>query len=406
MLSVEEAREHVLGNTRALDPTEVALDDAWGLVAADDIIAGGSLPRFDNSAMDGYAIRSADVADAARSHPVELVVAGEVRATEGPVSSLDAGQAIRIATGAALPLDADAIVPVEQTEETGNIVSIFTAAVAGQHIRRAGEDMLPGDAAVSKGAELGAGELALLAALGHDRVWVRPRPKVALLVTGDELVQPSAHAGPGEIYDSNSTALRALVREAGGEAVLLERVPDTDTDTIAALDRAGTLGDIIVSCGGVSMGLHDRVKVAVERLGTIDHWRVAMQPGKPVVIGRVNGVLFLGLPGNPVSVHVTFEQFVRPALRKMSGHEGLLRPRVLACLTEPLPASRGRRRFVRVRLSSDDGKEWRATPTGPQGSHIQSSLVGCHGVAVVPENDGGAEAGTWLTIEVWRLPER
>lgn len=406
MLSVEEAREHVLSQAGRLHPVEVALDDAWGLVTAEEIVAGVSLPRFDNSAMDGYAIRSADVEEATPSYPIRLPVASEVRAKRSPVSSLEPGHAIRIATGAAVPLGADAVVPVEQTRETDNTVWISAAVRAGQHIRRAGEDTIPDDQVVGSGAELGAGELALLAALGRSRVLVHPRPKVAVVVTGDELVQPGEYLSAGGIYDSNSIALRALVREAGGEMVSLERAPDTDTGTMAALERATAGADLLISCGGVSMGLHDRVKVAVEELGSVDHWRVAMQPGKPVVLGRVNDVPFLGLPGNPVSVHVTFEQFVRPVVRKMRGHERLLRPIVLACLTEPLVGLRERRRFVRVRLSSDDGKMWSATPTGLQGSHIQSSLVDCHGLAVLPEDCGRAEAGTWIMIEVWRLPDR
>lgn len=229
---------------------------------------------------------------------------------------------------------------------------------------------------------------------------------MGVLVTGDELIPPTEDAGPGEIYDSNSTAIAALVREAGADLILLEQVPDTESATREALERAAASSDVIVSCGGVSVGPYDLVKDAVGVLGNVDHWRVAMQPGKPVVIGEVRGVPFLGLPGNPVSVHVTFEQFVRPALKKMAGHAALLRPRIYARLTERMDAPPGRRRFIRVRLSNSDGQTWEATPTGAQGSHVQSSLVDCDGVAIVPEDEAGADLGAVLEVEVWRLPTR
>ena len=405
MLSVEQARAYVLERIETLPLVDVTLQESWGLVAAQDILARAPLPRFDNSAMDGYAIRSADVALADASQPVQLTIAGEVRAAMGTPPALERGQAIRIATGAGLPAGADAVVPIEEIEETGGRISVKQPASPGKHIRRTGEDLETGDVAIPRGVSLGAGELALLAALGQDRVQVRRRPRVSVLVTGDELVPPDEEAGPGQIYDSNSTAMETLVREAGAEVILREQVADTADATASALARAGRSSDIVVCCGGVSVGPYDLVKSAVADAGTVDHWRVAMQPGKPVVIGNVGEVPFLGLPGNPVSVHVTFEQFVRPALKKMSGHTSLLRPRIQARLTQPIHAPSGRRRFVRVRLSPGEANRWDATPTGAQGSHIQSSLVNCHGVAIVPEDREGAEIGAVLTVEVWRLPE-
>lgn len=406
MMSVDEARAAVLARIDPLNPVDIPLDQAHGLVTATDIVARGRLPRFDNSAMDGYAIRSADVLGATSTSPVELSVVGEVRAARGEPLTMRRGESVRIATGGAVPPDADAVVPLEETTEVEGAIKLSAAVPRGRHIRRAAEDIEVGDTAVPRGIALGAGELAILAALGHHAARVRQRPRVGVLVTGDELVPPTGNAGHGQIYDSNSTALAALVREAGAEVSLLEVVEDTPSATIAALEQASRSSDFVVSCGGVSVGPYDLVKDAVDRIGTVDHWRVAMQPGKPVVIGKVHDVTFLGLPGNPVSVHVTFEQFARPALRKMAGHRALLRPRVRARLTKRVVAAGGRRRFVRVHLSARSGEVWEANPTGPQGSHIQSSLVDCDGLAIVSEDQDGVQAGETVEVEVWRLPTR
>lgn len=405
MLSVDEARVHVLERVAALPKVDKTLESAWGFPTAQDIVAAAPLPRFDNSAMDGFAVRSEDVALATLSDPVRLAIAGEVRAGAGIADPLGPGRAIRIATGAAVPEGADSVVPIEVVEETGGKVAVVQPARAGQHIRRAGEDLQPGDLAIPQGTRLMAGELALLAALGETAVRVRRAPRVAVLVTGDELVSPGEVAGVGQIYDSNSIALDVLLQEAGAEITLMSRVGDTAASTESALENARSGCDMVLCCGGVSVGPYDLVKEAVARAGRVDHWRVAMQPGKPLVIGDVGGTPFLGLPGNPVSVHVTFEQFVRPALRKMQGYKALLRPRIEARLTRTVPSRSGRRRFIRVRLTND-GAGWEATPTGGQGSHIQSSLVDCHGLAIVPEDQDRSEAGMLLTVEVWRLPER
>jgi molybdopterin molybdotransferase len=235
-------------------------------------------------------------------------------------------------------------------------------------------------------------------------VLVVRRPKVAVLVTGDELVAPEAEPGPGQIRDSNSVALTVLVKEAGGEVVPFPCVPDQRSEVVEAFARATDLADLIVSSGGVAVGKYDFVKDVVEELGGIDLWRVAMQPGKPVVLGNIKGTPFLGLPGNPVSIHVGFEQFVRPAIRKMRGCKSLLRPTIRTRLTESIQKRAGRLHFVRVRLqTTEDG--WLATPTGPQGSHIQSSLVECDGVARFAADATELEAGAEVVVEVWRLPE-
>jgi molybdopterin molybdotransferase len=234
-------------------------------------------------------------------------------------------------------------------------------------------------------------------------VRVREAPRVAILVTGDELVPPEATPEPGFIRDSNSVALRALVAEAGGEPIPFPPIPDNREAVVAQFRRASELADLVISSGGVAVGRYDFVKEVVEELGRIDLWRVAMQPGKPVVLGSIGSTPFLGLPGNPVSIHVGFEQFVRPAIRKMRGCRSLLRSTLEARLTETIHKQPGRLHFVRVRLR-DEGEGWLAEPTGAQGSHVQSSLVECHGVARFDRESSELPAGSSVVVEVWKLP--
>jgi molybdopterin molybdotransferase len=403
LLSVDEARARVLDAVRPLDTEEVLVGRALGLVSANEVLATHPLPRFANSAMDGYAVVAKDVANASEETPVELRVIGEVRAGDPGEIHVDPGGAARIMTGAPLPDGADAIVMVEVTEERDGAVLIKGSAAKGQHVRPAGDDLAAGAVLVPEGIELGPGELALLASMGMSPVAVRRGPRVALLVTGDELVNPEEEPGPGQIRDSNAIALSALLQMAGADAVLSERVPDAREAVVDAFERAAAEADVIVSSGGVAVGKYDFVKDVVEELGGIQLWRVAMQPGKPVVLGSVRDAVFLGLPGNPVSVHVGFEQFVRPAIRKMRGCRSLLRPTMEATLTETITKRPGRLHFVRVRLRSEGG-EWLATPTGPQGSHIQSSLIDCHGVARFGREESELTKGDSVTVEVWRLP--
>jgi molybdopterin molybdotransferase len=404
MFTVAEARRRVLDAVQPLPATDVLIGDAAGLVLARTAVAPHPLPRFDNSAMDGFALQGSDAAGASESSPVELKVVGEVRAGEPGDLKVLAGTAARIMTGAPLPAGADAVVPVEETAETNGRVLVKGPTPSGRNVRPAGDDISAGDVLVEAGTELRAGEIAVLAAMGLSPVVVRRAPKVAVLVTGDELIAPEEDPGPGQIRDSNSVALRTLVAEAGGDAIPMAPVGDDLGATRAAFERAAGLADLIVSSGGVAVGKYDFVKAVVEDLGRIDLWRVAMQPGRPVVLGAVADKPFLGLPGNPVSIHIGFEQFVRPAIRKMRGCSGLLRPTLTATLTEPLEKRPGRLHFVRVRLTGDESG-WRATPTGAQGSHIQSSLVDCHGVARFSADEEQLEAGAEVVVEVWRLPE-
>jgi molybdopterin molybdotransferase len=399
MLEVEEARRRILEGFSPLPRVEVAVADAAGMVPTADLFAPHPLPRFDNSAMDGYAVRRSDVSVV----PMTLDVRGEVRAGDAGSSVVGAGTAVRIMTGAPLPPGADAVVPVEDTTEADGVVTITAAPPASGHVRPAGDDVKEGDRIVAAGSELGAGELALIASMGLSPVSVCRRPHVVVLSTGDELVAPEEEPGPGQIRDSNSIALRTLAIEAGATVSVLGPVADERAAVRDAIVEATRSADLIVSSGGASVGRYDFVKEVVEELGAIEFWRVAMQPGKPVVSGHVANVPFLGLPGNPVSIHIGFEQFVRPAVRKMRGCKQLLRPSINARFASRIEKRPGRLHFVRVRLAfTEDGVV--ATPTGGQGSHIQSSLVDCHGVARFGIDRSVLEAGDEVTVEVWRLP--
>jgi molybdopterin molybdotransferase len=403
LLSVDDARTRVLESVESLPVEKVALSDALGLVSAKEVHAPHPLPRFDNSAMDGYAVVAADTVGASEASPVELKVVGEVRAGGSDDVVVEPGTAARIMTGAPLPTGADGIAMVEMTEERAGTVWVRATVEERQHVRPAGDDLDAGALLVPEGLELGPGELALLGSMGITPVEVRRGPRVALLITGDELVDPDREPGPGQIRDSNQLALLALLEQAGARPALSERVPDSRAAVRDAFRRAAAVADLVVSSGGVAVGRYDFVKEVVEELGSIELWRVAMQPGKPVVLGSVEDVPFLGLPGNPVSVHVGFEQFVRPAIRKMRGCGALLRPTLQATLTETITKRPGRLHFVRVRLLSREG-EWFATPTGPQGSHIQSSLIDCHGVARFGREQSKLTDGEPVSVEVWRLP--
>jgi molybdopterin molybdotransferase len=403
MFTVAEARDRVLDAVGPLETEERNVGEALGYVVADTLVAPHPLPRFDNSAMDGYALRSEDVADASDASPATLRIAGEVRAGDPGEVTVASGTAARIMTGAPVPRGANAVVPVELTDESSGEVVVKAPVATAQHVRPAGDDLAAGAVLVSAGMELGPGELALLSTMGFSPLKVHRRPRVAVVVTGDELVPPEDDPGPGQIRDSNSIALSALVAEAGAEPIAFPPVPDDRVATVDALSKAAEVADLVVSSGGVAVGRYDFVKEVVAELGRIDLWRVAMQPGRPVVLGAIGATPFLGLPGNPVSIHVGFEQFVRPAIRRLRGCETLLRPTLLATLTETVTKTPGRLHFVRVRLAAGNGG-WQATPTGPQGSHIQSSLVGCHGVARFGVEESVLEAGSDVTVEVWRLP--
>lgn len=401
MKSVDAHLADVLSKVRPLEDLDLQLLDAHGCVLAGDVVATGPVPSFDNSAMDGYAVRVSDVARATADAPVTLPVVGDVPA--GPLSplSVQPGACVRIMTGAVLPAGADAVVPVEWTDGGVADVRIFRAARDAQNIRRAGEDVRGGETVLPAGTQVGSAQLGLLAALGRSRVRVRPRPRVVVLSTGDELVEPGTPIRPGQVPDSNSFALTAAAREAGAVAYRVGAVPDDARALRGALEDHLIRADVLVTSGGVSVGAYDVVKEVLGQVGTVSFERVAMQPGMPQGLGTLGteSVPFFGLPGNPVSALVSFEVFVRPALRRMLGLEPVNRPLVRATTTEALTSPADKRQFRRVSLRVRDGR-YVMHPIGGPGSHLISGMAGANGLAVLPESVTSVPAGGAVSVMV------
>lgn len=391
MLSVEEARERIVSNFQPLSAEDVSLGVALGRVLAADAIASESLPPFANSAMDGYAVRSADTLGASQSAPRRLRLIGEVPAGRVYEGSVAAGETVRILTGAPLPDGADAVLQQELTEADDGWVSFLAEAPTGNNIRYPGEDVRPGMLLVHKGAEVGPAEIALLAALGVQPVRVTRRPRVAILATGDELAALGETPLPGQIRESNSPYLVAAVARAGGEPWPLGIARDRAEELRTKLRQAQS-ADLILTSGGVSVGDYDLVKQILAEQGNINFWRVRMRPGKPVAFGMLGETPLLGLPGNPVSAAVTFELFGRPAIRRMLGALQIERPVVEVVLAGADIRRADRRHFVRARLESRGGI-LTATTTGAQGSHIISSLRGATVLLVIREGEGIVRAG-------------
>ena len=347
MLSVEQALNFILANSKTLGVETVALTEALGRVLAEDVFAGEDAPSFANSAVDGYAVRAADVQTAGLDTPILLPVSAEIHAGSPPKQSLQEGTVARILTGAPVPDGADAIVMQEDARIEANGVSILEAAKSGQHVRPAGEMWRTGDRILEAGTPIRASEIGLLATLGKGNIFVYRLPRVAVLSTGDELVEAECEElPPGKLRDSNRPMLAALVREAGALLHSSAHIPDDleQTETILReLSHPETGADVIITAGGVSVGDRDFIKPALEKLGTLELWRVAMKPGKPIAYGRIGATQFFGLPGNPVSAYVTFELFARPMLWALSGRkpDSLARPTVQATLTRSrFPRSR------------------------------------------------------------------
>jgi molybdopterin molybdotransferase len=379
--SVAGAQQRLLASLSPLGWESVALGDALGRILAETLHAGRDLPGFDNSAMDGYAVRAVDIAAASSLQPVALAVIGESRAG-GQASELTLGQAIRIMTGAPLPAGADTVVRQEDTRRQEGDVVIEVAAATGTYVRRRGEDLVAGQAVLEAGRTLTPIEVGIAAALGHDSVRVGRRPRVGVLATGDELVTAGSAPGPGQVVDSNSPMVIAAVREAGGEPTFMGIAADTADDVRRLLQRAEF--DIIVSSAGVSVGAHDHVREVVAELGEVNTWRVAMRPGKPMLIGTVGRALFLGLPGNPVSASVTFELFVRPAIRRLQGATEPMRRRIPVQLGETMTKPAALETYTRAVLERVSGGLPVATSSGGQGSHMLRSLAAADGLLVLP----------------------
>jgi molybdopterin molybdotransferase len=398
-----EARAAVLERLSPLPPREVSLGDALGCVLADDVAAAENLPPFANSAMDGFAVRAGDLVGAGEGMPVGLRIAGEVFAGTGRLPTVEAGGAVRIMTGGALPPGADAIVPVEQTTVDGDTVLIRLDPGPRKFVREAGEDVRAGTVVLERGRVLDPAAVGMLASVGRRAVPVHPRPKVTVVSTGDELVDPGDPLGPGQIRDSNSWLLVAQARSAGAEAFRCGKLRDDPAALRRGFALAAAEGDLVLTSGGVSVGDRDFTKQVLAELGDVRSIRVAMQPGMPQAFGLAAGTPLYGLPGNPVSCFVVFEVLVRPALRRLAGHadDRLDRPRVVARLGEPVRSPAGKVSFLRVRLDVGD-EGLLATLTGNQGSGVLSSCVAADGLAVVPAEHRELPAGSAVQVVLLR----
>jgi molybdopterin molybdotransferase len=395
LLPIEDARVRIIAAVRQLPAERVAADEALGRVLAEDVASDLDLPPFDSSAMDGYALVAGPAA--------ELPIVGESRAGRPFDGVLLAGEAVRISTGAVVPEGADAVVPVERTKETENGVQVPDTNPAA-NVRGAGDDVRAGEVVLTSGTAIGPAEAAMLAALGREWVECSRRPRVAVLATGDELRPAGERLGPGQIHDSNAAALAAQATAAGGEVVLRDVVEDTLEATSEALSHALAVADVVCVSGGVSVGAHDHVRPALFGLGVEQLlWGVRLKPGKPLWAGTRDGdggerKLVFGLPGNPVSAMVTFQLFARPALRALQG-AGAAASRSTGVLDVAIDRSPEREQAVRCHLRvADDG--FHVEPTGAQGSHVLSSMLGAGALAMIPAGEGAMAEGSRVGIEL------
>ncbi|NDU74154.1 molybdopterin molybdenumtransferase MoeA [Actinomadura sp. DSM 109109] len=401
MRTVDEHLTEILGSVAALPPLDMALLEAQGTVLAEPVSAPVPLPPFDNSAMDGYAVVAADIAAATEASPVALPVVGDIVAGDSGLSAIRPGLTARIMTGAPLPAGADAVIPVEWTDGGNATVRISRAAPPGNYIRRAGEDVLAGQVVAEAGTRLAAPQIGMLAAVGRSRVTVRPRPRIVVVSTGDELREPGTSLAPGQIWESNSFMLTAAVVEAGGVGFRQATVEDEPAKVLEMLHDQLVRADAIVTTGGVSMGTKDVVKEVLAGTGTVGFHKVRMRPGKPQGFGLLEGTPVFTLPGNPVSAYVSFQVFVRPALRVMQGLPAEPLPTVSAVVAEDIKSPAGLRHFLRGRLSFTRGY-YTVTAAGVQGSHQLGSLASANALIEIPEDVEAMPAGSH--VEVMRLP--
>jgi molybdopterin molybdotransferase len=401
--TVEAYQSAILSAIAPLPPVQLELAAAEGCVLAEDVTAAVALPPFDNSSMDGYAVQAADVAGASHQAPAMLPVTGEIAAGDVGAYRLGPGAAIKIMTGARLPAGADAVVPVEWTDGGVAEVAVYQPAKPGNAVRYLGGDAAEGETLLSAGTRMRPMQVAVAASAGRKAVAVRPRPRVVVLSTGDELTEPGTPLVPGQIWDSNSYMIAACAREAGAVAYRHSVVPDDPAGVLPALEEQLTRADLLITTGGVSMGgEHDVVKAALRELGTVTFRKVAMQPGMPQGFGMIgeggNGrVPIFTLPGNPVSAYVSFQVFVRPAIAALQGADDLSLPAVKATLTGPARSPAGRRSYLRGVL---DGGE--VTPLSGQQSHQVASLGRANALIIVPERETQLPAGH--TVDVLVLP--
>jgi molybdopterin molybdotransferase len=416
MISVEEALEKVLSHVEVLEPERKPILDCLGQVLAEDVYATIDIPPLDNSAMDGYALRAKDTRGANESSPRYLVVVGEVAAGSMPTKEVRPGTAIRIMTGAPLPEGADAVVRFEDTDEVsrkssrGDLsqIGILCQAGKGLNVRGRGEDIARGDLVLKKGKVLRPQEIGVLASLGRSTALVIRRPVVAILATGDELIGVDQPLAPAKIYNSNTYTIAAEVSRYGGIPKILGIGRDSVQSLTKKIDE-GLDTDMLITSGGVSKGDYDVVKDVLAERGEVSFWTVCMKPGKPLAFGvmekeergRKRKVPHLGLPGNPVSSMITFEQFARPAILKMMGKETLKKPTIRAIIENDIADNDGRRLFARVMVTKRGGQYYASvTGPGPQGSGILTSMAKANGLAVIPESSKGVKAGDAVEVQM------
>lgn len=399
MIRVEEALENILDAVSPLGLEKVNLFEALGRVIGEDVHAGRAIPPKDNSAMDGYALRAEDTRGASPDNPVILKVVEDIPAGAVPQKRIEPGQASRIMTGAPIPEGANAVVPMEESRREGGGVAILAEAATGRDIRRAGEDVQPGEKVISRGEIIRPAEIGMLSSLGRSFIFVHQRPLVAIVATGDELTDVDEPTSPWKIVSSNSYALAALARDCGAIPMQLGIARDRREDLVEAF-RNAMRADLIVSSGGVSVGDYDLVKDVMKQEGNrMQFWRVAMRPGRPLAFGSMGGVPTVGLPGNPVSTMVSFELFVRPALLKMMGHKNLFRRTVRARLEEEIHKKPGVRHFIRARIQRRK-EGYVVVTTGDQGSGILKSMVRANGLIVLPEEATKVGAGETVNVQL------
>jgi len=403
---MRDHREYLLSCIDELPPFRQQILDVLGLSICEDVIASISLPRFDNSAMDGYAVRAADVAVARREQPVRLPVVGEVAAGEAASHPLSPGTALKIMTGAPLPFAADTIVPYENTDRGTEDVQIFAPSEPGQYIRRVGEDLQTGSRILREGDQLGARDIGLLAAIGQDKVLVHPRPRVVVIATGSELVEPGLPLRDGQqIFDSNSYLLAAAAKAAGAQVYRAGQVGDSATDLKQLIADQLIRADLILTTGGVSQGDYDIVKAVMPEMGACNFAEVAMQPGKPQGFGLIGEerVPMIMLPGNPVSAFVSFEAFVRPVIRKLMGARPYVRPVVRCRAAHPMRSAPGKLQLARGIVRTGSGGEQEVELAGGHGSHLLADLARSNALVILPPETTSVAAGD--VLEVWLLDE-